>query len=263
MLYYNILRCNHRISQGRYRLRTDRKSLEFFAQHQERCMLVDKCDFSYLVIDAGKLLAELIRSNATFFDVRGICYFEIDVDSNILYDNKGNVLDLKAVEEMGNADQSSKVMKYDVRNGAYILVREKVMVAAEEYEIPSRRLTPFKGTNITVSNRADWWCSVKKTRVYYAAEMGYDWIFILWRPDEESPLGGYSRIYSCPARELLTLINAGLLSLAQGGYNLYPEYRTGTVYSTQQFLSSVLQLIPCKRDALNAMIREVPSEGKL
>lgn len=226
-------------------------------------MLIDKCDFTYLVIDAGELLKELLRVNTLFYDVRGICYFEIDVDSNILYDDKGNVLDLKPVKEMGNADQSSKVMKYEVRNGAYILVREMVKVAAKEYEIPSRRLTPFKGTNITVSNRVDWWCSVKKARVSYAAEMGYDWIFILWLPDEESPLGGYSRIYSCPARELLMLIKAGLLSLAQGGYNLYPEYRTGKVYSTPQFLNSVLQLIPCKRDALNAMIREVPSEGNL
>ena len=263
MLHSNILKCNNRIVEGRYRLRTDRKSLEFFAQHQERCMLVDKCDFSYLVIDAGKLLAELIRSNATFFDVRGICYFEIDVDSNILYDNKGNVLDLKAVEEMGNADQSSKVMKYDVRNGAYILVREKVMVAAEEYEIPSRKLRPFRGTNITISNREDWWCGIKKSRVQYAAENGYNWIFILWRPDEKSPLGGYSRIYSCPARELLTLINAGLLSLAQGGYNLYPDYRSGTVYRTQNFTSNVCQLLPFKREELNSMIRSVPPEGEL
>ena len=263
MLHSNILKCNNRIVEGRYRLRTDRKSLEFFAQHQERCMLVDKRDFSYLVIDAGKLLAELIRSNATFFDVRGICYFELDVHSNSFYADNGKSLDFDVREEPGLAKQSSLVMRYEIRNGYYVLVRREILVEVEEYEIPSRKLRPFRGKNITISNREDWWCGIKKSRVQYAAENGYNWIFILWRPDEKSPLGGYSRIYGCPARELFTVINAGLLSLAQGGYNLYPDYRSGTVYRTQNFTSNVCQLLPFKREELNSMIRSVPPEGEL
>lgn len=263
MIRSNIIKCNNRISEARYRLRSDRKSLEFFSQQQDPCMLIDKSDFTYLVIDAGELLSELQRVNATFFALEGVCYFEIDMTSNALYDGKGNVLNLQVTEDIGNADQSPKMMQYERVNGVYILVRKKELVAGEEYEIPSRRLTPFKGTNITVSNRDDWWCSVDVSRISYAAERGYDWIFILWRPDEKSSLGGYVRIYSTPARDVLAVINANLLGLAKGGYNMYPNYHTGTVYSTQLFSTAVYQLIPCKQDALKAMIRSVPSKGKL
>lgn len=259
----NIVKCDNRIADDRYRLRSDKRGLTFFSQQSDGCLLIDKCDFSYLVVDAGQLLQELCRVNTQFYTEKGICYFEFDTESNVLYDERGNKLCCASRVEVGNAEDSPNVIRYDVIDGACLLIRTCESVIDAEYEIESRVLSAFRGLNIAICNESHAWYCIRESRIRYAAEKGFDWLFILRRTDETSKLGGYARIYRCPAQELLILIESNILGLAAGGHCLYIKYNSGAMYADVNCRDRVHQFLPVKYKELNSLIRRVPTDSQL
>lgn len=132
-----------------------------------------------------------------------------------------------------------------------------------EYEVESEVLSAYRGRNIAICNQPHAWYCIRESRIRYAAKKGFDWIFILRRTDETSKLGGYARIYRCPAQELLSLIESNILGLAAGGHCLYIKYNSGAMYADVNCRDRVHQFLPVKYKELNSLIRRVPTDSQL
>lgn len=243
----NLVQCSENApEQHRIRYEVEKDRLAMLAS-QGNCIIFDMGEELYLAVDACDLVRELDKAGASS-----------DAETYIIEVNR---LTWEIYKEQ---DEAALYCNRQSGKGEDFVCEHYIWYTVEYQDAPEvegRQLNHITDKNETLTNDTHGRCPVRKRRVEYAANMGYMWVFSLWRADSRSALGGYIRRYACSAQDLLALINSRKLYEERGSYTLYVRYEDGEVHTSGAFTLPVLKLTPVAHEEYPGLLKIVPSSS--